>query len=245
MTNQVSAVLFDMGGTLRRNIPRDEASRAAIIQQMLVLLGLEMPATELSWLLAARADAYEEWASKNLVELDESGVWTRWMLPEHPPEMISRLALELNRIWREAICTRSFFPETVGVITRLHQAGYRLGLVSNTTSSLDAPAALENAGIARYFEVIVLSCVLGKRKPGPEILLEAAGRLGVLPGECAYIGDRLDWDVLAARRAGFGMALLRRTPGKLFPSPLPPELTPDYIIDTLEDLLPIFPPLQS
>jgi putative hydrolase of the HAD superfamily len=243
MTNQVSAILFDMGGTLRRNIPRDQASRAAILQQMLVLLGLEMPAAELSRLLAARADAYEEWASTNLVELDESGVWTRWMLPEHPAEKISQLALELNRIWREAICTRTFFPETVEVITRLHQAGYRLGLVSNTTSSLDAPAALEKAGIAHYFEVTVLSCVLGKRKPGPEILLEAAGRLGVKPGQCAYVGDRQDWDVRAARRAGFGMAVLRRTPGKPLASPLSPELTPDYTIDTLQDLLPIFPPL--
>ena len=244
MTNQVSAVLFDMGGTLRNNIPRDEASRVAILQPMLVLLGLEMPAEEFSLLLASRADAYEEWAANNLVELDEIGLWTQWMLPEYPAEKIGKLALDLNRNWREAICIRSFFPETVGVITRLHQAGYRLGLVSNTTSSLDAPAALEKAGIDQYFDVIVLSCVLGKRKPGSEILLEAAGRLGMPPGQCAYVGDRLDWDVVAARRAGFGMAVLRRDPGKAFTSPLPPELTPDYVIDTLQGLLPIFTPLH-
>jgi putative hydrolase of the HAD superfamily len=241
MTNQVSAILFDMGGTLRRNVTRDEASRAAILQQMLVLLGLDMPAAELSHLLAARADAYEAWASINLVELDEIGLWTRWMLPEHPPELISRLALDLNRIWREAICTRSFFPETVAVVTRLHQAGYRLGLVSNTTSSLDAPAALEKAGIAHHFDVIVLSCVLGKRKPGPEILLEAAGRLDMLPGKCAYIGDRPDWDVCAARAAGFGLSIILRDPGNPLAGTLPPGQTPDLFINNLAELLDIFP----
>ncbi|MFG2576396.1 D-glycero-alpha-D-manno-heptose-1,7-bisphosphate 7-phosphatase [Streptomyces sp. NPDC048481] len=41
----------------------------------------------------------------------------------------------------------------------------------------------------------------GCRKPRPGLVVEAAGRLGVAPGDCAVIGD-IGADVLAARAAG-------------------------------------------
>ena len=243
MTDSISAIFFDVGGTLRRNIDRDEAARAVIVQRLIDLLGIPASAVEFARTLTARSDAYEQWAAANLIELDETHLWTDWMLPEYAPEKIRPIALQLNSIWREAICTRVLFPETAPAVLGLHRNGYRLGVVSNTTSSTDAPSMLEAAGIADFMEVILLSSVFGKRKPDPAILLEAAARMGVPPNQCAYIGDRPDWDVVAARRAGFGMAVLRRDPGKPLVSPLPPELTPDYFIDTLQDLLPIFPPL--
>lgn len=39
------------------------------------------------------------------------------------------------------------------------------------------------------------------RKPKPKLLLDAARALGVLPAECAYVGDK-DSDVQAAHNAG-------------------------------------------
>jgi len=242
MTASISAIFFDVGGTLRRNTPRDPAARAVGARQILGLLGSSASADDFAQTLAARADAYEEWAAATLTELDESRLWTEWMVPEYPPGQIRPLALQLNQIWRETIATRALFPETVPALHALHLNGYRLGLISNTTSPTDALDMFTAAGIASLFEVVLLSCVFGRRKPDPAILIAAADRMGVPPGRCAYIGDRLDWDVCAARAAGFGLAVLVRAPVK--PVEVEPalDLTPDLSIDHLLELLPIFPP---
>jgi len=242
MTGAISVIFFDIGGTLRRITPRDQASRAVIVRQILDLLGSSASAVDFAHTLAVRADAYEEWAATTLIELDETRLWTQWMLPEYSPEKISPLAPQLNRIWREAIASRVLFPETVPAIRALHQKGYRLGLISNTTSSTDAPAMLAAAGIASFFNVILLSCVFGRRKPDPAILVEGAVRLSVPPEQCAYIGDRPDWDVRAARAAGFGMAVLLHDPDTPVDFQPPPGLAPDHFINNLLELLPLFPP---
>jgi putative hydrolase of the HAD superfamily len=150
--------------------------------------------------------------------------------------------MDLNQIWRNAICTRKVFPETKPTILGLHQSGYRIGLVSNTTSSIDVPITLKKEGIADCFEVVILSCVIGIRKPSPGILIEAVNRMGILPEKCAYIGDRTDWDVCAARGAGFGRTIILRNPLKPSIGVGPADQTPDQFIDNLLELLNIFPP---
>jgi len=146
----------------------------------------------------------------------------------------------LNRIWREAIGMRVVFPETRPTILELKRRGYRLGLVSNTTSSVDSPQALDAAGIADCFETIILSCVIGRRKPAPEPLLAAAHRLNLEPSACAYIGDRPDWDVAAARSAGFGKSVILRGPWLKDTAALPSHLMPDEVVDSLAGVLGIF-----
>ena len=238
--DHIEVILFDMGGTLRANVPRDEIAKIEIVKQIPDMLRSNKPASEFTRLLTIRERQYEDWASENLVELNEEDLWTKWMLPELPAEKISGHAMQLNSIWREAICERVVFEDTVPTIRRLFQNGYRIGLVSNTTSSIDSPRTLEKAGIANCFEVVVLSCVFGKRKPDPKILLEAARRMKIQPEKCAYIGDRPEWDVVAARQAGFGRTvILRNQRYTSFPS-ISRDQTPDHYIDNLRQLLDIF-----
>lgn len=241
MTNTIEAILFDMGGTLRSNNKRDDLTKARISQQILDLVKSDISAIEFSQEMSAREKAYEDWATENLVELDEIGLWTEWMLPEWPKEFIRHHAMELNAIWRDAICTRAVFPETVPTITELHQRGYKLGLVSNTTSSVDSPSMLEAIGLSSCFKTVVLSCVVGTRKPAPDILLMAAEKIGVPAISCAYVGDRPDWDAAAAREAGFGCAVVLRNPKRPFPDSLPVNQTPDHFINNLFELLDLFP----
>jgi HAD superfamily hydrolase (TIGR01549 family) len=241
MTRNIKAILFDMGGTLRKNSPRKEVEKLSISNKLLTIINSNISAEKLTRLLTDRQQAYEEWASINLLELDEIHLWTEWMLPEMPLELISRHAMELNEIWRDAICTRKMFPEAHETIQGLYRNGYRLGLVSNTTSSVDSPRMLQNEGLASFFDVIILSCTIGKRKPGAEILLEAVEKMELLPCNCAYVGDRPDWDVVAARRAGFGSTIILRNMNKSLPKTLPPDQTPDHFIDNLKELLAYFP----
>ena len=57
-------------------------------------------------------------------------------------------------------------------------------------------------GIQKYFDVILISEIEGIRKPDPAIFLRAADLMGVLPEECAYIGDHPINDVTASRNVG-------------------------------------------
>lgn len=241
MAKLIEAILFDMGGTLRRNYKRDETSRVEIVQGILDLLGSRTSPLEFTRLLAVRDAAYDEWATLNLAELNEIDLWTKWMLPDWPEEKISKIAMDLSYIWRDALATRILYPETRDVILELYRRGYHLALVSNTTSSIDAPLALEKEGIAGCFDTVILSCVVGKRKPGSDILLEAVERMGVSPDRCVYIGDRPEWDVVAARRAGFNQTVILRLPHKPLPASIPPDQTPDLFIDNLKELLCLFP----
>jgi len=248
MQDTIDAILFDMGGTLRRNRKRDPVEKAAIVQQIMDLLGLQMPAPEFTKILESRAKSYESWATGKLIELNEIDLWTKWMLPDLRADNVGPLAMQLNEIWREAIASRVLFPETKATILKLHERGYQLAVVSNTTSSVDSPRALEEADLAAYFDAIILSCVLGKRKPGADILLHAAGCLNVDPSRCVYVGDRPEWDVVSARKAGFRYAIIVENPFRPLSASLPQEQIPDYSIKNLLELLDIFPqrnPLQG
>ncbi len=209
MIDNIEAILFDMGGTLRYSIPAAEATRQEALQSIIKLTGSDGSPEELGQLLSIRSKAYISWARRTRTGLDESQLWTQWMMPELPAERIAPIAVQLNQLWREASGKRIAFPETREAILELFRRGYRLGLVSNTTSSTEAPTLLKELQISGCFEVVLLSCQTGSLKPDPAMLLEAAGLMGVPVERCAYVGNRLDRDVSCAHEAGFASAILK------------------------------------
>ena len=241
MKEHIEAVLFDMGGTLRSTTKRLREVNKQKIHAMIVLLGADLDEVEFKLLLKKRARAYKNWAKKNLLELNEVELWRHWMLPDWPSDQVSRLALQLSQLWLDATAKHVVFPETQETVLTLFRRGYRLGLVSNTTSSVEVPRLLEELGIAGCFEAVILSCVVGIRKPDPSILLMAAERMGVRPEHCAYIGDQPSRDVAAARKAGFARTVIRRDPKKHSGLPQDAALIPDHTIDYLTELLDLFP----
>lgn len=60
---------------------------------------------------------------------------------------------------------------------------------------------LRQIGILEWFPVIVGAEDTAKHKPEPDVFLEAARRLGVMPGDCTVYEDT-DLGIEAARRAG-------------------------------------------
>ena len=242
MTSQIEAILFDMGGTLRSSVKKSKAEKQELIQRILDLLGVQIPVDEFAALLSSRAKDYKHWAEETLIELNESDLWTKWMLPDYPAEQISGMAIQLNQLYRDFTGTRIVFPETHDVVLELFRRGYRLGLVSNTTSSVEVPAALKELHLTGCFDTIILSAVVGKRKPDPAILLDATRRMGIAPEKCAYIGDRIDRDVAAARKAGFSKAvILRDTRQVKLEKDVSAHLVPNHVITNLIGLLEIFP----
>lgn len=242
MNNRIEAILFDMGGTLRRTAQRTLDEKHRVVQRIMNVLGTEGVVEEFSGLLTERAERYKRWAEQTHVELSESDLWTKWMLPDFPAEEVSRSAIQLNQLYREAIGSRVILPESREVILELFRRGYRLGLVSNTTSSVEIPALLKELEITGCFETVILSTVVGKRKPNPSILLEAIRRMGIAPERCAYVGDRIERDVAAARQAGFSKAIILRDPQEPgVGGRNGANLVSDHVMDSLRELLDIFP----
>jgi HAD superfamily hydrolase (TIGR01509 family) len=241
MSKRIEAIIFDMGGTLRVSLRRSPAKRLAGVGKIAALIDTGLSTSELAQQLSDRYRAYRRWSIRTNIELNEQEQWTQWLLPDLPAELVSSKAQELNQLWRDATGKRVVFPETQETVLTLFRRGYRLGMVSNTTSSVEVPRTLDECGISGCFETVVLSCVEGIRKPDPRILLEATRRMGVQPDQCAYIGDRPDRDVAAARAAGFGRAVLLRDPRNYSNPALKNELVADDTIHNLKELLEIFP----
>ena len=246
MTNQIEAILFDMGGTLRGSEKKDEAEKIEIVHKIIELLGADASPEEFIELLNVRNKAYRRWAKKTLSDVDEREFWTEWMLPDWPTDRIAELAMQLNRLWREATGNRIIFPESKEIVLELFRRGYRLGLVSNTISSVETPQLLKEQELTGCFETVILSCVVGMRKPDPAILLEATKRMDIDPAKCAYVGNLLHRDVLPSQKAGFAKVVIRRDTDTFDEHQAEyPELVADHYIDDLYGLLDIFPARQS
>ena len=239
MTEDIEAIFFDMGTTLRTRVA-DEELRWQAMEQLMTLLNEKRSPEEFYPLLAERYQAYRQWAQETLIEASEQEIWTRWMLPERPPEQIKPLVEQLTDLWRRIQGCRTVRPDARLVVAELARRGYRLGLISNTTSARSAPRGLEEYGLAEYFDTVILSCIFGRRKPDPAIFWEATRRLDVSPAKSVYVGDQISRDVLGPRRAGFAMAIIIDNPRARKEAKDDSLPKPDLVIQELGELLDIF-----
>jgi HAD superfamily hydrolase (TIGR01549 family) len=95
----------------------------------------------------------------------------------------------------------TLLPGVRDVLQRLAGRGLRQGLVSSGDGRR-VRRELEAHGLRDFFgDAVVCGGDTKNRKPHPEPLLVALGRLGVAPGEAAYVGDSPE-DVKMAQAAG-------------------------------------------
>ena len=88
----------------------------------------------------------------------------------------------------------------------VREAGYRVGLISNTgrTWGRFLRKVQAGLGIDSYFDVRVFSDEVRVRKPDPQIFEAALDGLGLDPSEVVHIGDDVDADVAGANDVGMG-----------------------------------------
>jgi FMN phosphatase YigB (HAD superfamily) len=191
--------------------------------------------------LTIRYKSYCTWAQENLVQLTETEIWTHWLLPDVPASQIESIAAELTMAWSDRkgrAIPKQGADQTLVELTR---RGYRLGVISNSMSSLDIPRSLELFGWKDRFEAVVLSSAVKCRKPAPEIFWEATHALKLLPVQCAYVGNRISRDVVGCKRAGFALGIIIEPEGKQRPDEQDQLIPPDLVIHSLAELLSVFP----
>jgi putative hydrolase of the HAD superfamily len=236
----IEAILFDMNGTLRTREPHEPTRRAATLR-ILEMLG-KADASDSFWEEAPRRfKAYGQWAQENLLQLSEIEIWTRWILPDVPREKIEPIAAELTLAWSERKGRMIPKPGAEKTLVELKQRGYRLGVISNSMSSLDIPRSLDAYGWKELFEIVVLSSAVKCRKPAPEPFLEAVRAMNVEPERCAYLGNRISKDIVGCKRAGFALGIILEPSGGPRLDEQDQIIQPEMVIHSLSELLDIFP----
>lgn len=193
------AVLFDAGNTLIfLDYPRLAEGVGRAVGMALTADALESRAAEAAAALERGTGTDRERAAAYLEAL--------LLLAGVPHASLDDARTELYRLHRERNLWSGLQPGTADALARLRAAGLLLGVVSNSDGRVDA--ALADAGLREYFQVVVDSTLAGVEKPDPRIFRAALEPLGVPAGEALYVGDIYEVDVVGARAAGMDVVLV-------------------------------------
>jgi FMN phosphatase YigB (HAD superfamily) len=125
------------------------------------------------------------------------------------------------------------YPDAVSCLHAVRELGFRIGIAGNQTEALEG--WVRQADLPA--DVVVSSASLGVRKPDLAFFERVVELMGCTAHEVAYVGDRVDNDVLPAATAGLVAVHIRRGPwGRLQPTPAEAALGLDDLASLPEAL---------
>lgn len=137
---------------------------------------------------------------------------------------------------RENFDADDLYPDVRRCFTRLSDQGLTVVIAGNQPPQ--AHRALESMDLG--VSAILISDDLGIRKPDPAFFATVAEVAGEPVERIAYVGDRVDNDVLPAVRAGMRAVLIRRGPWGHLHARWPEASQAHHVIDSLDELPAIF-----
>jgi HAD superfamily hydrolase (TIGR01549 family) len=128
--------------------------------------------------------------------------------------------------------TGDLYPDAVPCMAALRERGYTLALVGNQ------PRRTESflAGCGLDVDLVASSEGWEVAKPMPEFFARVAEWVDLPPERIAYVGDRVDNDVLPANAAGLVSVFIRRGPWGYLQAGWPDAGRADARIDSLAEL---------
>lgn len=114
---------------------------------------------------------------------------------------------------------------------------YKLGIIANQT--LGTKERIDNWGIGRYFDVVMASAEAGCAKPDLKIFSMALNKAECKPAEAVMVGDRLDNDIVPAKKLGMKTVWVRQGYA-IYQSIDDESKRPDYIVDSIDELIGLF-----
>ena len=123
-----------------------------------------------------------------------------------------------------------WYPDAQPCLARLRAGGYRVGVVGNT------PATIEDE-LRPLVDFVGSAEGWGLEKPDPRFFARLVDESGAGPAKIAYVGDRVDNDVLPALAAGMTAVHIKRGPWGYLQQP-PPEAIRIESLDELPAVLP-------
>jgi putative hydrolase of the HAD superfamily len=226
----MQAILFDRGNTLAQFGETDYDAG-----QKLILASMQPP----NAVDAASLDRFEDEFFERLDFYREHANLECNLL--HYYELMARyFGIQFDKSYEE-LCRRyhfvaeriSIMPGAQHVLAELQHAGFRLGLVTNTS----LPHAIiveefQRLSLYDYFDTVVCSSEIVFRKPDRAMFDVALRTLNVAPGEAMFVGDDYHADIIGAHKVGMKTVWLN--PNR---HPVPGVVKPDYDIAGLEEIL--------
>jgi FMN phosphatase YigB (HAD superfamily) len=127
---------------------------------------------------------------------------------EHHRDAFTRLGFDFAQL-REVVYTAdSFYPDALPCIEELGRRGYVIGIVGNQTAKLEKWLRAQDVRV----DVIGSSASWGVEKPASAFFARVVAAAGYEPGAVAYVGDRIDNDIVPAAEAGLVAVHVRRGP---------------------------------
>lgn len=196
----IEVVFLDVGGPIYGDRPYYQALLAAALE--------------------ASPDASPEafWAEYDACRREQRGPFTGRLLRRVVPEVsVVRVLDRARELWTYP--PEALHPDAPEAIPAL-ASDYRLGILANQQAWIRQTLARD--GLDRYVEIWCVSDELGVEKPDRGIFRAAIARAGLPADRCAMVGDRLDNDVLPARREGMAAVWMLR--GEAPDEPTPEQL---------------------
>ena len=209
---------------------------------------------------AEAAPAEERWIALDVGEtlVDETRVWSGWADALGIPRLtfMAALGAALARgrdfrdvfelvgrpDWRELMpavhasygtfTLADLYPDALPTLDALSRLGFRVAVLANQP----AQRTDELRALGAMVDVMAMSDEIGLHKPDPDFFRRGLELMGNPdPGDVAYVGDRLDNDVLPATAAGMRAVWLRRGPWGVIADGEPPDAT--LVVRSLTELV--------
>ena len=134
-----------------------------------------------------------------------------------------------------------FYPDAILCLSQLQAAGIEVGISGNQPEKTET--------ILRVLELpityLASSATWGVEKPNPEFFKRIVQITKLEPQEIAYVGDRLDNDVLPAKAIGMKAVFLERGPWGVIHAQREEVKKADLHLHSLKNLLEVIRSLSS
>jgi putative hydrolase of the HAD superfamily len=205
----VKAVLFDFADTLVHTERFDYDTCLRKMLQSLSDNGISVPFEDFKEGYFVSRDRFYRKTEKTLEEQDFTERIRETLEPcgiklSANDKRVRQASEAFSDCFAESLTIDSYLPS---LLQRLHRK-YKLAVVSNMSFATAIFQSLRRFDIAKHFDAVMVSGVLGWRKPSPRIFQEVLRALNTKAQEAVFVGDSPIADTEGAKQLGMKTVLI-------------------------------------
>ena len=219
----IKAVFFDLDNTLIDFMKMKEVSVNAAVEEM-INEGLKLDKK------TAIQEIYEIYGKEGI---EDDRIFQKFLIKTNKEIDYKILAAAIVNYRKAQTGFIKLYPKVAPVIIELHKMGIQVGIITDA-SEIKAWIRLTEMNIQGFFEIVVANKKESELKPSKEPFLRAMKQLDLKPEDCLMVGDSPEKDIEGAKGVGMKTALAKYGANKDSDCK-----TADYILNGIEDLIPI------